>query len=218
MVNGAGQVVGITVAASVNYRMGPGGKGFAIPINDALGIANQIRNRAPSEAVHIGPPALLGVGVRTAPRDAPGVIVQEVLRGGPAEQAGLIDGDILTSIDGTPIASATELTFVLDRHYAGQVIDVTWIDQGGAQRTARGSAARLACPAGESDPGRRPQRLAAGGARLVGLLQHGREGDVAEIAVQRLQRDHELPPGVRDREFEWDIREVLLQHEAPRRR
>ena len=34
VVNGAGQVVGITTAASVNFRMGPGGKGFAIPIND----------------------------------------------------------------------------------------------------------------------------------------------------------------------------------------
>lgn len=144
VVNSAGQVVGITTAASVNYRLGPGGKGFAIPINDALPIASQIRARVPSDTVHIGPPALLGVGVRTAPRSGPGVVIQEVLRGGPAEQAGLVDGDILTSIDGTPIASATELTFVLDRHYAGDVIDVTWIDRLGQERT--GKAALTAGP------------------------------------------------------------------------
>ena len=67
VVNGAGQVVGITTAASVNFRLGPGGEGFAIPINDAMAVAGQIRSRAPSDSVHIGPPVLLGVGVRTRP-------------------------------------------------------------------------------------------------------------------------------------------------------
>lgn len=137
VVNGAGQVVGITTAASVNYQLGPGGKGFAIPINDAIGIAGQIRSLVPSESIHIGPPSLLGVGVRTAPRSGPGVIIQEVLRGGPAEQAGLLDGDVLTTIDGSPIGTATDLTFVLDRHYPGDVIDLTWIDRGGQERTGK---------------------------------------------------------------------------------
>ena len=57
VVNGAGQVVGITTAASVNFRLGPGGEGFAIPINDAMGVAGQIRGRLPSDSVHIGPPS-----------------------------------------------------------------------------------------------------------------------------------------------------------------
>jgi S1-C subfamily serine protease len=137
VVNGAGQVVGVTTAASVNFRMGPGGKGFAIPINDAMAIANQIRSGAASDSVHIGPPVLLGVGVRTAPSDAPGVLVADVLRGGPADQAGLVPGDVLTTLDGTPLDSATTLTYVLDRHYPGDVIDLTWIDGSGQQRTGK---------------------------------------------------------------------------------
>ncbi|MBS1692556.1 MAG: serine protease [Actinobacteria bacterium] len=138
VVNGAGQVVGITTAASVNFRMGPGGKGYAIPINDAMGVAGQIRAGVPSDSVHIGPPTLLGVGVRTAPlRDRSGVLIQEVMRGGPAEAAGLQDGDILTSIDGTPLDTSTTLTYVLDRHYPGDVIDLTWIDNTGQQRTGK---------------------------------------------------------------------------------
>jgi serine protease Do len=137
VVNGAGQVVGITTAASVNFRLGPGGEGFAIPINDAMAVAGQIRARVPSESVHIGPPVLLGVGVRTAPRDGPGVLIQEVLRGGPAEQAGLMDGDILTLLDGTPLDSATTLTYVLDRHYPGDVVDLVWIDANGQERTGK---------------------------------------------------------------------------------
>ncbi|KUI28382.1 serine protease [Mycobacterium sp. IS-1742] len=137
VVNSAGQVVGITTAASVNFRMGPGGKGFAIPINEAIGVANQIRSRTPSDTVHIGPPALLGVGVRTAPTDVPGVVIQEVLRGGPAEAAGLMDGDVLIAINGVRLPSATALTYTLDRFYPGDAVDVTWIDRAGQERTGR---------------------------------------------------------------------------------
>jgi serine protease Do len=141
VVNGAGQVVGITTAASVNFRLGPGGEGFAIPINDAMAVAGQIRSRVPSESVHIGPPVLLGVGVRTAPREGPGVLIHEVLRGGPAEQAGLLDGDILTVLNGTPLDSATTLTYVLDQHYPGDVVDLTWIDSAGQVRTGKATLA-----------------------------------------------------------------------------
>ncbi|MDH6196514.1 serine protease Do [Mycobacterium frederiksbergense] len=137
VVNDAGQVVGMTTAATVNFRMGPGGKGFAIPINDALAIAGQIRSRTPAPAVHIGPPTMLGVGVRTAQRQGIGVIVQDVMRGGPAEAAGLMPGDLLTVIEGTPLDSARTLTLVLDQHYPGDVIGLTWLDRSGQQRTGK---------------------------------------------------------------------------------
>jgi S1-C subfamily serine protease len=137
LVNGAGQVIGVVTAASVNFQMGPAGKGFAIPINDAMAIAGQIRSGAPSDNVHIGPPALLGVGVSTRPRAAPGIIVRDVMLGGPAEQAGMGMGDVITVLDGTALDSATTLTYVLDRHYPGDVVDLTWIDRSGQQRTGK---------------------------------------------------------------------------------
>jgi serine protease Do len=139
LVNGAGQVIGMTTAATLNYRFAPGGKGFAIPINQALAIADQIRSHAASDTVHVGSPTLLGVGVAAGDQNAgvPGVIIREALRGGPAEQAGLVDGDVLTSIDGQPVQSANELTAVLDRHYPGDVLNLTWIDRGGQQRTGK---------------------------------------------------------------------------------
>lgn len=135
VVNTAGQVVGVTTAATVNFRMDPGGSGFAIPINDALATANQIRSRTPTDTVHIGPPTLLGVGVngRNQSESLPGVILFEVLSGGPAERAGLHDGDVLLSIDGVQLNSANALTDILDRHYPGDVIDLTWIDRAGQQ-------------------------------------------------------------------------------------
>jgi S1-C subfamily serine protease len=141
VINGAGQVVGMTTAASVNFRMGPGGKGFAIPINDAMAVAGQIRSRTPSGSVHIGAPTMLGVGVRSAPHQGGGVIIQDVMRGGPADGAGLVPGDLLTSIDGTPLDSARTLTLVLDRHYPGDVIDLTWQDASGTPRNGKATLA-----------------------------------------------------------------------------
>jgi serine protease Do len=137
LVNSAGQVIGVITAASVNYQMGPGGEGFAIPINDAMAVAGQIRSGAPSGSVHIGPPVLLGVGVSTRPSRTTGIIVRDVMVDGPADRAGVAIGDVITSLDGTSLDSATTLTDVLDRHYPGDVVDLTWIDRGGAQRTGK---------------------------------------------------------------------------------
>ena len=143
LVNASGQVVGVTTAATLNFRMGPGGEGFAIPINDAMATVGQIRSLTPSDSVHIGLPTLIGVGVsaREQQHDLPGVIIHEVLRGGPAQQAGLHDGDVLLSIDGFQLNSATALTNVLDRHYPGDVVDLVWIDRAGEQRTGKATLA-----------------------------------------------------------------------------
>ena len=137
LVNSAGQVIGVVTAATVNFQMGPAGKGFAIPINDAMAVAGQIRSGAASGTVHIGPPVLLGVGVSTQPRSAPGIIVRDVMRGGPADQVGVAIGDVLTVLDGTSLDSATTLTYALDRHYPGDVVDLTWIDRSGQQRAGK---------------------------------------------------------------------------------
>jgi len=139
LINSRGEVVGVTTAASVNFRMGPGGEGFAIPINDALAVAGQIRSRTPTATVHIGPPTLLGVGVSPSDQSdsLPGVLLREVLRGGPAQQAGLLDGDVLLSINGEQVNTATGLTDVLDRHYPGDVVDLVWVDRNGHQLTGK---------------------------------------------------------------------------------
>ena len=131
----------MTTAASVNFRMGPGGKGFAIPINDAMAIAGQIRSRTPSDSVHVGPPTMLGVGVGSTPRRGGGVIVQDVMRGGPADGVGLVPGDLLTTLDGTSLDSARTLTLILDRHYPGDVVDLTWLDASGTQHNGKATLA-----------------------------------------------------------------------------
>jgi len=138
LVSSTGQVIGLNVAASVNYRLGtPGGKGFAIPINRAMGVARQIQSRVPWGNVHIGAPAMLGIGVGTAQSSAAGITVRDVLAGTPAEQAGLRRGDVILTLDGIPLTNATALTSVLDQHYPGDTVDMVWQDRTGQQRTAK---------------------------------------------------------------------------------
>ena len=139
LVSSTGQVIGLNVAASVNYRLGtPGGKGFAIPINrrwPSLARSNRGRRRAPCISAH--PRCSASASGRRRRRSAAGVTVRDVLAGTPAEQAGLRRGDVILTLDGVPLNSATALTGVLDRHYPGDSVDLVWQDGSGQQRTAK---------------------------------------------------------------------------------
>jgi S1-C subfamily serine protease len=121
-VNSANQVIGMNTAASENYHLGRG-QGFAIPINEAMAIAGQIQGGGGSPTVHIGPTAFLGVGVNDAPGGA-GAVVRQVIPTGPAAGAGLAPGDVITSINGQPVNSATALTNILDQHHPGDNVSV----------------------------------------------------------------------------------------------
>lgn len=122
LVNSNNQVIGMNTAATANYRLGRG-EGFAIPINQAMAVAGQIRSGAASATVHIGPTAFLGLGVSDSP-NGPGVFVQRVLPGTPAAQAGLTQGDRVVSINNNPVNSATALTNILDQYHPGDTISV----------------------------------------------------------------------------------------------
>src|SRR5271156_6327086 len=120
-VNAANQVIGMNTAASQNFHLGSG-QGFAIPINEAMAIAGQIQGGG-SPTVHLGPTAFLGVGVNDAAGGA-GAIVRQVIPTGPAAGAGLAPGDVINSINGQPVNSATALTAILDQHHPGDNVQV----------------------------------------------------------------------------------------------
>ena len=54
-----------------------------------------------------------------------GVYIMEVVKGGPAEQAGLKAGDRIVSIDGTEIASKDDLGTLMQKHAAGDTLSIT---------------------------------------------------------------------------------------------
>ncbi len=141
LVNTAGQVVGVTVAATLTYGLSGvrGGEGFAIPIDRAMAIANQIRAGAPSPSIHLGDTAFIGVAIADAPSfrgGPPGAVIRQVLPDTPALAAGLMSGDVITAVDGIAVAAAADLSAVMDQRRPGDTVVLTWVDRGGNVRSA----------------------------------------------------------------------------------
>jgi S1-C subfamily serine protease len=124
-----GRIIGMDTAASSG---GPA-DGYAIPIATARAIADQIESGVDNATIHQGNPAFLGVSVADG---APGATVAGTLSGSAAESAGISAGDVITSIDGTPIGSADDLSSTLAGYAPGDRVTVTWTTAAGASESA----------------------------------------------------------------------------------
>jgi S1-C subfamily serine protease len=113
----------------------PATQGYAIPINQALDIADQIESGKGSTDVHIGDSAMLGISV-LADQGSSGAVVNDVVADGAAAKAGLVAGDVITSFDGKTVDSPDALSTALNPHHAGDKVSVTWQDQAGQSHTA----------------------------------------------------------------------------------
>jgi S1-C subfamily serine protease len=145
LVNTAGQVIGIDTAASntMQFQQTQQTDAFAIPINDALAIGNQIEAGQASSTVHIGATGFLGVEVESADNAArqgiqagSGAAVQGVLQGAPAAGAGLSGGDVITSVDGHSVSSPSALQAALEEHHPGDKVTIGWTSGTGQPQSA----------------------------------------------------------------------------------
>jgi putative serine protease PepD len=114
--NLAGEVIGITTAIESPIR-GSVGVGFAVPINQA-----QRALPALVRGTTVQHPFL---GIQGEPSAAGGVEIVGLTPGGSADAAGLRTGDVITAIDGVPVASIDEIAKQLDRHGVGKRITLT---------------------------------------------------------------------------------------------
>jgi S1-C subfamily serine protease len=136
LANSSGQVVGMDTAASTARRFNSStAVAFAIPINHALSIAQQIESGKATSTIHIGLPGFLGVAV-TANSTGGGAVISGVASGTPAAKAGLVAGDVITSVNGTAIADGTGLTAALQGRHSGDKVTLAWTSQSGATQTA----------------------------------------------------------------------------------
>lgn len=129
LVNATGAVIGINTAirtlASDPSSAGSIGLGFAMPVNDASRIATALIDQG-----HITH-ATLGVSVRSATDgSATGALVQAVDGGGPAAQAGIQEGDVITQIGDRTVRNADELAVAVDRYQVGSVAEVHLLRDG----------------------------------------------------------------------------------------
>jgi S1-C subfamily serine protease len=138
-----GEVVGIDTAASSGSEI----DGYAIPIRRALAIVDQIQSGTETNTVRIGPAAFLGVELSNGmsaygygyPRNAAtpsGAVVGTVVSGGAAAAAGLQAGDVITSLNGRSIATASDVSAALSAANPGDQVAIGWTDQSGVTHTA----------------------------------------------------------------------------------
>jgi S1-C subfamily serine protease len=136
LLDAAGKVIGIDTAASVSFAFrGSGGDGYAIPINKALKLARQISAGRSSATVHVGSTPFLGLSVPSKSDVSGGVVVADVVTGGPADAAGIAPGDTITSLNGRAVRSYTSLTNALLPYNAGVTVSLGIVDAAGNETT-----------------------------------------------------------------------------------
>jgi S1-C subfamily serine protease len=135
LLDARGRVIGMNAAASVGFAFQSRGDGYAIPINRVLSLAKQITAGRSSATVHIGSTPFLGLSVPTG-NDVSGVVVSDVLGGGPADKAGIVRGDTITSVSGRAIRSYGDLTKALLAYRAGATVSLGIVDELGNKSRA----------------------------------------------------------------------------------
>ncbi len=126
LVNGAGEVIGVNSAiATLGLGAGSGniGLGFAIPVDTAKRIVDEIINTGSSQTPIIGVQLDMSF-------EGPGGEVAEVSPGTPAETAGLQSGDVITKVDGVIVADPTALIVAIRANAPGDTIELTVLRNG----------------------------------------------------------------------------------------
>ena len=143
LLNSRGQVIGINSMILTGGVEQSAGIGFAIPINTAKAVLDDL--------VHLGRARYPSLGVRTLPigpqladdlglaADS-GLLVVQVIEGSAADRAGLragserayigntpinLGGDLIVAVDGEEITDQQELSHVMQKHRAGDTVTVT---------------------------------------------------------------------------------------------
>ncbi|GAA4738917.1 trypsin-like peptidase domain-containing protein [Gordonia alkaliphila] len=132
LVNSSGALIGINTAIATvgggQGEVGSIGLGFAIPIDQAMRVAKQLM--AGQKVTR----ANLGVNVRPGP-DAtqPGALVQSVVANGPAAEARIPEGALITAVNDTKIVSSEALVASIRSQVPGETVKITYTHQGREQ-------------------------------------------------------------------------------------
>ncbi|WP_082897955.1 S1C family serine protease [Rhodococcus sp. EPR-157] len=134
LVNTDGQLIGINTAIatlgggqSSGSQSGSIGLGFAIPVDQAKRIADEL--------IETGKATQAMIGVQVPSQDeANGATVVEVTEGGPAASAGIPKGAVITKVDDRVVSSGDALIAAVRSHAPGDSVRITYTD-GGSDKT-----------------------------------------------------------------------------------
>jgi putative serine protease PepD len=125
--NSAGEVIGINSSIATLSGSGASGSiglGFAIPINQAKLVADQLISSGTAEHAYLG--VTLSDGTATADGTTRrGAVVRSIAEATPAAAAELEVGDVIVGIDGRSVGGAESLTGYVRQHAGGDEVVLT---------------------------------------------------------------------------------------------
>ncbi len=124
LVDAQGRLIGINTAIS-STTGGSIGLGFAIPVDQARSIADELIRTG--QATH---PSLGVAATSVSNDDARGSLLQQVPADSAAGRAGLRVGDVVTAVDGEAVATVDELVLALREHGVDEKVAITYVREG----------------------------------------------------------------------------------------
>jgi serine protease Do len=125
-----GEVIGVNTAINPSGQ----GIGFAIPINMAMNVVNQLRDKGAVSRGYLGMlPRELTPDLRSAlavPEGTSGVFVERVDKNTPADDGGLKAGDVVTEFDGKKITDVTQFRMQVADHKPGSRVNLNILRNG----------------------------------------------------------------------------------------
>jgi putative serine protease PepD len=120
VLDASGKVVGIVDQIATNGSSDTSsGVGFAVPIDLVKGELSQL------EGGNTVQHAYLGVSTSSATTSTAGALIQSVTSGGPADDAGIQSGDVITALGSAQIKGTNDLVGAIATHKPGEKVDVT---------------------------------------------------------------------------------------------
>ena len=135
LVNLRGELIGIN-SAIISRSGGNVGVGFAVPMNMAKAIAQQLiatgkvsRGSLGISVQDLTPPLAKAMGIDRIG----GAVVAEVTPGSPAAKAGLKEGDVITAVDGENVDTSAQLRNAVGQRMPGTEVHLTFLRDGKEQ-------------------------------------------------------------------------------------
>lgn len=136
LLNASGEVIGINVAkyssSGSSSSASVEGMGFAIPISSVKDIISDLETKETRTKVSEDERGYLGISgfdvdeqTSQAYSIPQGIQVQSVVKGGPAENAGIAASDVITKFDGQDVSSMASLQSILEYYKKGEQVKVT---------------------------------------------------------------------------------------------
>jgi Do/DeqQ family serine protease len=192
LINTRGELIGINTAILAGEGGGNQGIGFAIPVNMARGVMDQllksgkvVRGYMGAGIQNVTPELAKGLGLQ----QSSGVAITQVEPNGPAAKAGLKAGDVVTAVDGKPVYTDNELRLRISSTEPGKTVTLKVVREDGTSKDLPVTLAQL--PTRDTDQGGNESAPGgeSGGAAMQGVSVQDLTG--------RIARQLNLPTGTK---------------------